>query len=117
MASAWATAEANAVAEAGTGTVEGAGTAGTVGMPADAEAVAMAWLRVGLICRQETVPCSRPILRQGRLVAECFVQISRSDVGSQSLTADAIAVAVAVEVARAPVLTPEAWACSRSMMA
>ncbi len=95
--------------------MEGAGTAGTVGTPADAEAVAMAWLRVGLICRQETVPCSRPILRQGRLVAECFVQISRSDVGS--LTADATAVAVAVEVARAPVLTPEAWACSRSVMA
>ena len=32
--------------------VEGAKTAGTAGILADAEAVAMAWLRVGLICRQ-----------------------------------------------------------------
>ena len=66
MASPWAAADANAVAEAGTGT-EGAKTAGPAGTPAVAEAVAMAWLAVGLICRQETVSGSRLLPTQGRL--------------------------------------------------
>ena len=69
MASAWATAEANAVAEAGPG-AEIAGAAGTL---ADAEAVAMAWLRVGLTCAQETASCSRLLPRQGRLLVESFI--------------------------------------------
>ena len=47
---------------------------------------------------------------------EFHTQLKGEDVGTQSLTADAIAVAVAVAVASAPVLMPEALACSRSVM-
>ena len=65
MASPWATADAKAVAEAGTGT-EGAKTVGPAGTPAVAEAVAMAWLAAGLICRQETVSGSRLLPNTGQ---------------------------------------------------